>query len=72
MREETPMRTLSREALSRIRGRVRSYTHIEADRGAVTLEQVLWTAGIGVAAVAVIAVVVTIINTYTAQIPTGL
>lgn len=66
------MRTLSREALSRIRGRVRSYTHIDADRGAVTLEQVLWAAGIGIAAVAIIAIVVGILNSFAAQIPTGL
>ena len=70
------MSTLSREALSRIRGRVRSYTHDAAERGAITLEQVLWAAGIGIVAVAVvaiaIAIVVGIINSFAAQIPTGL
>ena len=39
-------------------------------RGDITLQQVIWAAGIAVAAVAVIAAIVAIINGYVAQIPT--
>lgn len=38
-------------------------------RGDITLQQVIWAAGIAVAAVAVIAAIVTIINGYVAKIP---
>lgn len=38
-------------------------------RGDITLQQVIWAAGIAVAAVAVIAAIVAIINGYVAKIP---
>ena len=41
------------------------------ERGSVTLEQVIWTAGIAVAAVAVVVAIVAAINAYAGQIPTG-
>lgn len=41
----------------------------KAERGDITLQQVIWAAGIAVAAVAVISVIVGIINGYVAQIP---
>ena len=40
------------------------------ERGDITLQQVIWAAGIAVAAVAVIAAIVAIINGYVARIPT--
>ena len=48
------MSTLSREFLSRMRGRAARFTE-EPERGSITLEQVIWTAGIALAAVAVVA-----------------
>lgn len=66
------MRTLSREALAQIRGRVTSYVRQDTERGSITLEQVMWAAGIGIVAIAVIAVVVTAIRAFSEQIPTGL
>ncbi|GAA1724287.1 hypothetical protein [Microbacterium paludicola] len=65
------MSTISRETRSALRGRIRTL-FAESERGAVTLEQVLWAAGIGIVAVAVIAGIVAIINSFAAQIPTGL
>ena len=47
------MSTLSREFLSRMRGRAARFTE-EPERGSITLEQVIWTAGIALAAVAVV------------------
>lgn len=41
----------------------------KAERGDITLQQVIWAAGIAVAAVAVISIIVGIINGYVAQIP---
>ena len=38
-------------------------------RGDITLQQVIWAAGIAVAAVAVFAAIVAIINGYVAKIP---
>jgi|GEM_PF-4566865 len=40
------------------------------DRGAITLEAVIWAAGISVAAIAVIALIVAVITGYVAKIPT--
>lgn len=40
------------------------------ERGDITLQQVIWAAGIAVAAVAVVAAIVAIINGYVARIPT--
>lgn len=40
------------------------------EHGAVTLENVIWAAGIAVAAIAVIALIVGVINGYVAKIPT--
>jgi hypothetical protein len=64
------MSTISRETRSALRGRIRTLI-AEAERGAVTLEQVLWAAGIGAVAVIVIGVIVGIINGLAANIPTG-
>lgn len=64
------MSTLSKEFLSRMRGRATRLTN-EPERGSITLEQVIWTAGIAVAAVAVVVAIVAAINAYAAQIPTG-
>ena len=64
------MSTLSREFLSRMRGRAARFTE-EPERGSITLEQVIWTAGIALAAVAVVAIIVPAINAYAGQIPTG-
>lgn len=69
-RNQDPMSTLSREFLSRMRGRAARFTE-EPERGSITLEQVIWTAGIALAAVAVVAIIVTAINAYAGQIPTG-
>ena len=64
------MSTLSRDFLSRMRGRAARFTQ-DPERGSITLEQVLWTAGIAVAAVAVVAIIVAAITAYASQIPTG-
>ena len=40
------------------------------ERGDITLQPVIWAAGIAVAAVAVVAAIVAIINGYVARIPT--
>ncbi|MEA5457298.1 hypothetical protein SPF06_21485 [Sinomonas sp. JGH33] len=40
----------------------------DSERGSITLEQVLWAAGIGLVAVAVIAIVVGVINSKAGQI----
>lgn len=45
--------------------------HAKKEHGAITIEQVIWTALIAIAAVAAIAVIVGIINGYVARIPTA-
>ena len=64
------MSTLSREFLSRMRGRAARFTE-EPARASTTLEKVIWSAGSEPAAVAVVAQSVTAINAYAGQIPTG-
>ena len=64
------MSTLSREVLSRMRGRAARFTE-EPERGSITLEQVIWTAIIAGGAVLVAGVVLAAIMAYSGQIPTG-
>ncbi|WP_242085890.1 hypothetical protein [Microbacterium lacticum] len=64
------MSTLSREFLSRMRGRAARFTE-EPERGSITLEQVIWTAIIAGGAVLVAGVVLAAIMAYSGQIPTG-
>lgn len=64
------MSTLSREFISRTKGRISRLLET-AERGSITLEQVIWYAVIGVAAVAVVAALVAIINNFVGQVPTG-
>lgn len=64
------MSTLSREFLSRMRGRAARFTE-ESERGSITLEQVIWTAIIAGGAVLVAGVVLAAIMAYSGQIPTG-
>ncbi|MGC5224520.1 hypothetical protein ACPW96_18295 [Micromonospora sp. DT81.3] len=65
------MSTLSREFRSRIRGRVTRFTTEDPERGAISLEQVIWASIIGAAAVIAAGAIVAIIVTFTSQIPTG-
>jgi hypothetical protein len=65
------MSTLSREFFARTRGRITRFTTQDPERGAITLEQVIWASIIGAAAVVAVGAVVAIIVTYTSQIPTG-
>ena len=64
------MSTLSREFLSRMRGRAARFTE-EPERGSITLEQVICTAIIAGGAVLVAGVVLAAIMAYSGQIPTG-
>ena len=64
------MSTLSREFLSRMRGRAARFTE-EPERGSITLEHVIWTAIIAGGAVLVAGVVLAAIMAYSGQIPTG-
>ena len=64
------MSTLSREFLSRMRGRAARFTE-EPERGSITLEQVIWTAIIAGGAVLVAGAVLAAIMAYSGQIPTG-
>ncbi|WP_065569688.1 hypothetical protein [Microbacterium oleivorans] len=64
------MSTLSKKFLSRMRGRAARLIS-EPERGSVTLEQVIWYAIIGVAAVAVATGLVVLINNFLSQVPTG-
>ena len=64
------MSTLSKEFLSRMRGRAARLTN-EPERGSITLEQVIWTAIIAGGAVLVAGVVLAAIMAYSGQIPTG-
>ena len=69
-KEQDHMSTLSREFLSRMRGRAARFTE-EPERGSITLEQVIWTAIIAGGAVLVAGVVLAAIMAYSGQIPTG-
>ncbi|PPG77496.1 hypothetical protein C5D98_15040 [Rathayibacter rathayi] len=42
---------------------------LAAQRGSVTLEQIIWTVGLAVVALAIVAIVVATINSKAAQIP---
>lgn len=64
------MSTMSREFRSRIKGRV-SRVFETPERGSVTLEQVIWYAVIGAAAVVVVGLLVAAIMSYAGQVPTG-
>jgi len=69
------MSTLSKDFISRLRGRAARFIpdefQDEPERGASTLEYVILAAGICVAAVIVVGIIVAAINTYGGQIPKG-
>lgn len=64
------MSTLSKETLTALKGRIRAYTHDDAEAG-VTLESVIMYSLIGAAAVVVAGIIVAAIMAFAANIPAG-